>query len=231
MSIIGPLFHPGHLEDRVIETLKTWLPAYLNEVSWRQTVEENLPALAEADPTASRDELIEELQDRIDAGTIKPRQLATPKSYATVSEYDRFPEQQLPAIIVAAPGMVQQPIRNGDGYLHGTWTIEVSATVSAPNGKETRQLSQLYLAAIQGAILQRRSLGDPFSAANLMMVEYADIPNERRRSIIAAVAAFEVSVHEMISTKQGPVSPEPPDPIPPTWPIATEINISVQKEP
>lgn len=230
MSIIGPLFHPGQLEDRVIEVLKTWLPAYLNEISWRQTVEENLPALAEEDPTAGRDELIEELRDRVEAGTIKARQLATPKSYATVSEYDRFPEQQLPAIIVAAPGMIERPAKTGDGYLRGIWTIEVSATVSANDGKSTRQLAQLYLAAIQGAILQRRSLGDPFSAADLTMVEYADIPNDRRRSIIAAVSAFEVSVHQMISTHQGPTSPEPPDPIPDTWPTISEINVSIEKE-
>jgi hypothetical protein len=230
MSIVGPLFHPGQLEDRVIHTLKTWLPAYLNEVSWRETVEENLPALAESDPEATEEQLTQELRDRIAAGTIKPRQLATPNSYATVSEYDRFPEQQLPAIIVAAPGMVERPVRSGDGFLSGTWTIEVSATVSANNGKDTRRLAQMYLSAIQGAILQRRSLGDPFSAASLTMVEYADIPNERRRSIIAAASAFEVSVHKMLSTNQGPVSPEPPDPIPATWPVVSEVNVSIEKE-
>lgn len=230
MSIIGPLFHPGELEDRVIEILKTWLPAYLNEVSWRQTVKENLPALAEEDPTATDEELIEELRDRIDVGIIKARQLATPSSYATVSEYDRFPEQHLPAIIVAAPGMVERPTKSGDGFIHGTWNIEISATVSASDGKNTRQLAQLYLSAIQGAILQRRSLGDPFSAATLTMVEYADIPNDRRRSIIAAASVFEVSVHQMLSTHQGPTSPEPPDPIPDTWPVISEINVSIEKE-
>lgn len=230
MSIIGPLFQPGDLEERVIETLKTWLPSYLNEVSWRATVEENLPLLAEEYPEADEAELLEELQDRIDAGTIKPRRLATPNSYATVSEYDRFPEQQLPAIIVAAPGMVERPTRSGDGFLRGTWSIEVSATVSADSAKSTRRLAQMYLAAIQGAMLQRRSLGDPFSAADLTAVEYADIPSERRRSIIAGVSVFEVVVNRMLSVKQGPISPEPPDPIPATWPEISEINVSIESE-
>lgn len=218
MSVIGRLWHPGLLEDRTLETLKTWLPTYLNEVSRNQTIYENLPALAAANPEADRDELIELLDAAIEAEEIKPRSLAAPKSWATVSEYDRFPEQGLPAIIVSAPGLADTPQMNGAGEIRADWTVEVSATVSANGARQTRRLAQMYLAAIQGAMLQRRSLGDPYTAVYLTDVQYADVPTERRRSIMAAAAAFRVGVEQMLSTKEGPVSPLPPDPTPPTWP-------------
>ena len=228
MSIIGRLWHPGLLEERTLETLKTWLPAYLNEVSRRETIHENLPALAEANPEADDAELIELLDEAIAAEEIKPRNLAAPKSWATVSEYDRFPEQGLPAIIVSAPGLADTPQVNGNGDVRADWVIEVSATVSANGAKQTRRLAQMYLAAIQGAMLQRRSLGDPYTATYLTDVQYADVPTERRRSIMAAAAAFRVGVEQMVSMKKGPVSPEPPDPVPPTWPIVQETNVELE---
>lgn len=230
MSIIGRLWHPGLLEDRVLDLLKTWLPVYLNEVSRNETIYENLPALAEENPTATEQELIEILDEAIEDGDIKPRSLATPKSFATVSEYDRFPEQGLPAIIVAAPGMADVPAVNGAGDVRADWVIEVSATVSANGARATRRLAQMYLAAIKGAVLQRRSLGDPYSAAYLTDVQYADVPTERRRSIAACAAAFRVSVEGMLSTKEGPVSPEPPDPVPPTWPVIETVNVEIESE-
>lgn len=229
MSIIGPLWHPGYLEDKTLEALKTWLPVYLNEVSRNETLYENLPPLAEANPELDNDELIELLDEAIAAGDIKPRSLAIPKSWATVSEYDRFPEQGLPAIIVSAPGMTDEPRMSGDGYVHGEWVIEVSATVSANGAKETRRLGQMYLAAIQGAMLQRRSLGDAEIAVRLSAVDYADVPSEKRRSILAVGAAFAVTVDRMFSVKAGPLGPEPPDPIPATWPVATSVNVEIEE--
>jgi len=230
MSIVGRLWHPGLLEDRMLSVLKTWLPVYLNEVSRNETIYENLPTIAGNNPEADEDELIEILDEAIEAEEIKPRNLAVPKSWATVSEYDRFPEQGLPAIIVAAPGMAEAPSVNGAGEVRGDWIIEVTATVSANGARATRRLAQMYLAAITGAVLQRRSLGDPYSAAYLTDVQYADVPTERRRSIMAAAAAFRVSVEKMVTTKAGPVSPLPPDPIPPTWPVVLTTNVEIETE-
>lgn len=230
MSVIGRLWHPGLLEDRTLDVLRTWLPVYLNEISRSETLYENLPALRAENPEATEAELVEMLDEAIEAGDVKPRSLAVPKSYATVSEYDRFPEQGLPAIIVAAPGLAEAPVLNGAGDLRADWIIEVSATVSANGARATRRLSQMYLAAIQGAILQRRSLGDPYSAAYLTDVQYADVPSERRRSIAAAAAAFRVSVEGILSTKAGPVTPEPPDPVPATWPVIETVNVELETE-
>lgn len=229
MSIIGPLWHPGYLEDRTLAALKAWLPVYLNEVSRNETLYENLPALAEENPEADREELIELLDEKIEAGEIKPRNVAAPQSWATVSEYDRFPEQGLPAIIVSAPGMSEEPSIGGDGFVHGEWIIEVSATVSANGARETRRLGQMYLAAIQGAMLQRRSLGDQEIGVRLTTVQYVDVPNERRRSIMAVAAAFRVSVDRMFSVKAGPLGPEPPDPLPTTWPVVSSVNVEIEE--
>jgi hypothetical protein len=201
MSVVGPLWHPGVLEDAVLDTLKTWLPSYLSEACAQET-------------------------ERLDLA--EPKRLAVPKTWATISDYDRFPEQGLPAIIVAAPGMKGEADRRGDGSLRGTWMVEVSATVSADTAKNTRRAAQIYLAAILGSVLQRRSLGDPHSAATFVATEYVDVPNEKRRSIVACAAAFEVQVGEMLSTQLGPATPEPPDPMPETWPEVQETTIETE---
>src|SRR5690606_28735184 len=120
-------WHPGHLEDAAEETLRTWLPAYLNEV-------------VAGDPAAP---------------TVK-----APRSFNVTSEDGRWPEQQLPAIIIASPG-VPDDIGRGDGAGNheAVWQLEITAIVRGKNQKTARRLAQIYWAAISLSIVQRRSLG------------------------------------------------------------------------
>ena len=197
MSVVGTVWHPGHLEDTVIAALKTWLPSSLNE------------AIAQ-DSKA-------------------PAKVAVPRSYIVVSEDDRWPEDQLPAIVVTSPGFVDAPDRaKGDGSWHGTWALEVTAIVKGRNAPEARRIAQLYWTAICIAVLQRRSLGEPYQATVLSDAALDSVPIEKRRTLAGATALFHVEVQSMFSDFDGPRTPEPPDPMPDTWPEVQETNIETE---
>lgn len=229
-SVIGPLWDPGQLERDVIRGLKLWLPSYLNEVAWQETQRREIPALRDANDDLTDDQLLDLLKEKIDDSEIKPYQLKTPESWGVASEYDRFPEDGLPAIIVAASGMPSRPEGEGDGSISGDWVIEVSATVSSTGAARTRRAGQLYLTAIIASILQRRSLSTPYGAVDLGEVDYLDIPSEKRKTLFTAAAGFTVQVADMLNTRGGPATATPPDPMPLTWPEVTEITTETEIE-
>lgn len=208
-EIFGRIWHPGRLEEAVLATLKTWLPTYLNEVCEQETLFLN-----------------SQLEDGDDP--IPPVKLAQPESWALVSEYDRFPEDSLPAIIVAAPGAEGQPETDGGGIIRTAWRFEVSVTLTADTGRNARRNAQLYLAAIIACLMQRRSLGESMTATDFLDADYVDVPTEKRRTQIAAAAAFAAQIDQMVTTRGGPATPTPPDPMPETWPVVTETQIGTE---
>lgn len=228
-SVIGPLWDPGQLERDVVRGMKRWLPSYLNEVCWQETQRIEIPALREANGSLTDDQLLDLLKTKIADEEITPYQLRVPESWGVSSEYERFPEDGLPAIIVAASGMPARPEGKGDGSLDGEWVFEISATVSTSGGAaRTRRAGQLYLTAIIASLLQRRSLATPYGAVDLVEVDYVDIPSEKKRTLFAAAAGFSVQVTDMLNHRGGPATAEPPDPMPLTWPTVTETTIETE---
>lgn len=159
-----------------------------------------------------------------------PAKLAPPRSYNVMSdEDDRWPDQQLPAIIIESPGMVETPDRaQGDGSWHATWALSVSAICRGRTEREARRVAQLYWAAICLAMLQRRSLGDDRYAVTLVDSALTTVEGEKRRTLAGATALFHVEVTDMFCDLAGPLGPDVPDPMPETWPAVTETNIETE---
>ena len=146
--------------------------------------------------------------------------LAPVKSWAVISEYDRFPEDGLPALIVAAPGLVEEPDRDGEGFYTATWSLEVSVTVGGQNPKQTRRVSQLYAAAVRGAMLQ---LPIPNADVKRWLDEtYDDVPTAKRRSILATSNVFAVEVTDVV-TDQGRYTADG------EWPTADTVQTETEK--
>lgn len=178
MSVFGDFIHAGEVETAVKDTLQTWFESYLREME-RQTGRE--------------------------CGS-----LPLPRSYQVVSETSdpaRWPEDQLPSIIILAPGFVEEPVREGDGSYRVRYQVSVAAMVSARDQGTTRQLSRLYGTVIAAIVLQKPSLGDFAAGVKWTSETFDDIPLDTSRSLACAIEGFVVDVDGVLTTNGGPEGP------------------------
>lgn len=156
--------------------------------------------------------------------------LGTPNSYGVSTDYERFPEQGLPAIIIAAPGLREVPTKDGDGYLSGIYAAEVSATLPGPagegKGRVARRAAQIWGIAIAAALLQRRSLGDQAKCTDLIDQGFVDVAY-KPRAIVSVVNVFTVELENFLNIFDGPTGEDLPDPVPEDWPEITDVDVDV----
>lgn len=178
MSVFGEFIHAGEVEQAVKDTLQTWFETYLGEME-RQTGRE-------------------------------PGSLPLPRSYQIVSESAdpaRWPEDQLPSIIILAPGFAEAPEHDGTGAFKVRYQVSVAAMVSARDQGATRQLSRLYGTVISAILVQQPSLGDFSCGLQWVSETFDDIPVETSRSLACAIEGFHVDVDHVLSTAAGPTGP------------------------
>lgn len=202
MTLFSPIIHGGVVESAVSSTLQLWFPTYLREIE-RQHDREQLA-------------------------------LPAPRSYQLVSETDdpaRWPEDQLPAIIVLCPGFAEAPRHSGTGVYDARYTVSVAALVSANTQSATRQLARLYGAAVAAIIVQNSSLGSFASGVSWIDESYDNIPSESARSLACVIESFTVDVSAVLTSSAGPgvVDPDEND-VSPEWPDVISAHVTVDQE-
>jgi hypothetical protein len=202
MTLFGPLVHGGVVENAVKDALVDWLPTYLREV--------------------------ERQHDRAQGS------LPSPRSYQLVSEADdptRWPEDQIPAIVIMCPGFAEEPYHEGTGFYRARYGVSVAAMVSANTQGATRQLARLYGTALAAALLQHPSLDGFASGLRWVDESYDDIPSETSRSLACVIEGFTVDVDRVISTNAGPVAPDASESeTSPEWPVVEETEVNLVSE-
>lgn len=163
------------------------------------------------------------------------RQLPRPRSYTRRNEFERWPEDQIPAVIVISPGLTAPPVANGSGQFRGYWGVGVAVITEGQDTDNTRDLAGYYTAAIRALILQRPSLGGFAMGVTWEDERYDDISDvEMGRTLASGQVVFQVEVEDIVSTKAGPVTPDTPPVTPPddspTWPVATVVTADVEME-
>jgi hypothetical protein len=156
-------------------------------------------------------------------------ELERPRSYVAVSEFESWPEEQEPSIVIVNPGIAERPKMQGDGSFGALWPIEVCISCSAASQSEARRNSQLYIAAARGCIMQRRSLGVGMGGVDWGGENYELIASEQRRTKAGAKASFVVERDPVLTVGAGPTNPEL-DPQPEDWPEVTSTEVKVEKE-
>src|SRR3954463_13420771 len=113
MTVFGTVISDDVVELATVNTLRTWVSTYLSEV---------------------------ERQRDLDPGYYtRPPQ----GSITTRSDFDKWPEEQLPAIIVVAPGIPDDPVKqSGHGVYRASYDIGVVCVVSSNTREETRHYAQ-----------------------------------------------------------------------------------------
>jgi hypothetical protein len=151
--------------------------------------------------------------------------LDAPRSITVASEFARFPEAQLPAIVVVNGG-TETPTER-PGHYDARWPVQVCVECQAAKQTETRRNAAIYLIAARESLLRRRSLGAGFKGLDWGGESYTLRDVEDRRSIAGATATFTLEREAVAQIGGGPSEP---DQAPyPDWPTVSATEITVEK--
>jgi hypothetical protein len=160
------------------------------------------------------------------------RDLPRPRGWALGPSFDKWPEDQLPGVLVSSQGTLQPPQRDGDGVYRVRWAMEPGIVCSARTQNESHALAMLYGAAIFDLLIQRPSL-DGHAAGTVWLGEtYDDLGYDDSRSLYAVKERFAVDVENVAWGNAGPTTPdEPLDPDDtqpwPDWPTVETYDVDV----
>lgn len=127
------------------------------------------------------------------------------RSYVSAFDTDKFEEDQIPACVIVAPGLIEEPVRRGSGEYEATWSLAAAAVVSGQDRENTFELVELYAAALRAILVNERSLGGFASGTEWLNERYDELDFDDARTIAAGVVQFVVTVETVIDDL-GPTS-------------------------
>lgn len=155
--------------------------------------------------------------------------LVAPRSYSCSSAFDRWAEDQLPAIVVVSPGTLEPPELRG-GIYGAAFGLVVGVYCSAATEIATHELVRIWTAAIRSCLVQTPSLGGLVSELVLLEESYDDVDVSDRRTYAAGTVAFLARVSEIVSVDAGPLlGADPPDLGP--WPEVLSHDVEIARLP
>lgn len=164
-----------------------------------------------------------------------PNAIQRPRGVITSSEFSKWPEDQIPVVVILNLGLAGKPERHADGKYDASWLVGIAAIVSDRDHSSTRDLGFTYLTAIRAAILQHKMLKSdlhPDGFANFSMWHdetYGDIAFNESRTLGAGRCIFEIGVEDVMTEFAGPRVPyDDPTLEPADWPAAQEPVITAQ---
>jgi hypothetical protein len=164
-----------------------------------------------------------------------------PNSWHVAEDRWKWPEQQLTAIVIQAPGLAAggEPRREGDGDHSGRWAVALTAVVRGSSEVEREVLASVYELALRKLFLQQATgfseqagyTGPDVSAETAEWADSGidDLPQRTRsRTLAAATATFRVGMRGLATDTEGPTAPAL-DPLadPGPWPSTTAEKVTV----
>jgi hypothetical protein len=205
-NVFGTIHTDDEVEDAVIATLRKWLPTYMSEVERQLGLDEGYYAR----PAAS--------------------------SFTARSDFEKWPEEMLPLVVVIAPGIEEDPVKDGDGVYRGGFQIGVANICSSTDQVSTRRYTYRMGAAIRTILTQKASLDQALDGdirgTTWIGTRNTDVSDEDGRTIWACQQLFVVEVDYIMQKTHGPLAPPiiPTDPVP-DWPDVATADVSLDKEP
>ncbi len=191
---------PRHIELSYIEHLDKWLEVFIAEAERQFGIEPQLiPVPRRGQYTVSRE------------------------------EFQKYPEDQTPAILVLAPGLAGEPRREADRSLTAPIALAFGViTSSAPftDNDAATEVAQVIGVAIREIVLRLPPEGLKVKGVQLIDERYGDI---EKRSMGSSRIIFTIDVAEWSPGRGGPVNREEPpvDPYDPPgdYPIVQETFV------
>jgi hypothetical protein len=136
-----------------------------------------------------------ERQHGYEAGAI-----ARVKGWAIGVSFDKWPEDQLPAVIVVSPGLVPPPTKTGEGRYSARWRIDVGIVCSAATQEKSHEQAMLFVAAHKAIIAQHPSLEGHAAGALWLDESYDQLDYDDSRSLYSGTASFAVEVDNVLTS-------------------------------
>jgi len=159
-----------------------------------------------------------------------------PHGIVTSSEFEKWPEDQVPVILVMAAA-TGKPKKHEQGKYEATWTVGIAPVVSDINQPETRKLAMTYAAAIRAAIVQHKLLKSSLHAQGFASStewqgeDYSDIAFSDTRTLGSARVMFAVAVDDVVTAIAGPREPSiTPSIDPGNWPGVQRIDLDLDPQ-
>lgn len=168
-----------------------------------------------------------ERQNGIEAGT-----LARIRAWVTAPSFDKWPEDQVPAVLLISVGLAEAPRKGGDGRYRARWQMGLGCICSARTQAQAHAQAMLYVAAHRTLLIQRPSLDGWADGVVWQDEDYAQISYDDLRTLAAGQATFTVEVADVVTANAGPLTPDEPEdpdtlPWPPWQPVVT-ADVDVQ---
>lgn len=202
-TIFGPLLDGSDMERAVLTFLQEWSETHIQY------------ALRVKDPKKKR----------------WPDGIREPRSWRTVHLVrEKWPEEQMPCVLVHSPGEARDPEVTADGTVLRTFGIAVGsiATGGGPNAEEdAKEIARLISSALRQAIIQHPDLECPsYPDGFALDVKMGPESNnqitrgvEAERHLMGVWVPYEITVPQTLDVNAGPDAPlekptEEPEPRP-----------------
>jgi hypothetical protein len=159
--------------------------------------------------------------------------LPVPRTYRTFKEFDHYPDQSLPAVVIISPGTVEEPTKEGDGQVTACFRVGVAIINKAKNEHLVNRNCKIYASAARAILVQQRSLGGLANGVKWISEGYEEGPTDKFRSLGASTLEFDIDVPGIVNAREGPAVPTPPTPddLPGSeWPTVLTTEVEVTRE-
>jgi hypothetical protein len=151
-------------------------------------------------------------------------QIPLPQTYATRNQWETFPDERMPMVIVVSPGTVGETETEGDGKYGAWYAFSVGIAASARDENTTRFLAAFYGAVARAIMVQK-------GRSHWVDESFDDLVDpQAQRRIRAAYESFMIFIEDVVSRSAGPAFPVDPDPTTQpgsTWPTANTVVVDV----
>jgi hypothetical protein len=164
---------------------------------------------------------------------LTPGDLPRPRSWIVSSAVEKMPEDQLPAVILASPGLVDGPQADGRGIYTARWRLVVGIMAAARGNRYALRLVRLYALGARASLLQQQALpGLSMRRIDWLDERYRLLDSIDDRSVCVAEVELSAEVADVTTRHAGPLAPlmGPGDlcgPDSPQWPQAQSAEVEV----
>jgi hypothetical protein len=181
MSVVSPVFHRMLAASQIEDQAKASLKLWF--------------------PTYLR-----EVERQLD---LSVRSLPEPTNYSERNSFDMEAPEDLPKIVVIAPGLAAAPSKRGSWTYNATWRLGVGIAVGAETEDAANDLVKAYGAAIRGIMLQNHGMSN-IGGLDIAWTDetYDDLPVANLNQLVKGASLwFNVEIGDVATRGHGPTVP------------------------